>query len=133
MRTIHVKYDDVYAETLKLRNRISSDVINRATVEYRQIQMLLDSVDGTSNARLKETMEHNLRKTVMVAETFDKLLQFISKSAKQIEISEQQMARSFASSTRASGGIIQSQLNQGKESQNGTTQSEVDIHHLNRK
>lgn len=95
MGTIHVKYDEVYAETEKLRNHISSNIMNRVNAEYRQMQSQLSHVDGAANAQLKEVLDANMQKTILAAETLDKLLQFISDSAKQIEISEQRIARTM--------------------------------------
>ena len=101
MRTIQVKYDEVYAETERLRAHISSNITSRANTEYRQIQSTLRSqVDGATNARLTEAMEANRQKTLEAANILDKLLLFISASARQIEINERRIARSISSRSR---------------------------------
>jgi adenylate kinase len=102
MRTIQVKYDEVYAETAKLINHLSSNITDRANAEYNQIQSLLDQVDGSTNAELIEFMETNRQKTTEAAATLEKLLQFISNSAKQIEINEERIAHTISAGRRYS-------------------------------
>ena len=96
MGTIHVKYDEVYAEAARLRSHISSNIVERANAEYSQIQMTLSHADGATNARLSEAMEENRLKTLEAANTLEKLLQFIAASTKQIEINEQRIARGMS-------------------------------------
>jgi len=93
MGTIHVKYDEVYAETAKLKGYLASNVVARADADYRQIQSNLNSMDGAANATLMEVMEANYQKTLVTADTACKLLDFIETSTRQIEINEQRIAR----------------------------------------
>jgi len=100
MGTIHVKYDEVYAEVAKLKSNLISNVVGRADADYRQIQMNLSRMDGAANAMLMEVMQENYRKTLMTADTMDKLLDFIATSTKQIEINEQRIARAMSAGIR---------------------------------
>ena len=100
MRTIHVRYDEVYAETTKLRSYLASNVVGRADAEYRQIQSNLSRMDGATNAALMEVMEANHQKTLVTADTVDKLLDFIATSTKQIEMNEQRIARAMSASRK---------------------------------
>jgi len=96
MGTIHVKYDEVYAETAKIKSYLTSNVLARADADYRQIQSNLNSMDGAANAMLIEVMEANYMKTLVTADTVGKLLDFIETSTKQIEINEQRIARAMS-------------------------------------
>ena len=100
MGTIHVNYEEVRAETARLRGHISSDIINRANSEYRQIQSSLRRVDGATNSNLIQFMEANHQKTVKAAAILDHLLQSIAVSATAIEIQEQKIARIFSAGRR---------------------------------
>ena len=100
MGTIQVKYDEVYGETERLRGHVSSNIVNKTNVEYRNLQSLLARVDGATNANLREAMEVNRKKTLEAANILDRLLRFISNSARQIEINEERIARVMASSRR---------------------------------
>jgi len=95
MGTIHVKYDEVYAETAKLKSYLASNVVARADADYRQIQSNLSRMDGAANAALMNFMEANYQKTLVTAETMDKLLNFITASTMQIEMNEQRIARAM--------------------------------------
>jgi len=95
MRTIQVKYDEIYAGTKRLRNHISNNITSRANTEYRQLQRELRRVDGATNANLQDALDINRQKTFDAAKTLDKLLRFIDSAARQIERSEQQMARTM--------------------------------------
>ena len=100
MQTFHVKYDEVHTETARLRNHLSSNMTTQANTEYRQIQSQLGRVDGATNANLREAMNVNRTKTLEAANVLDRLLQFITNSARQIEVSEQQMARTMTGGRR---------------------------------
>jgi len=95
MGTIHVKYDEVYAETAKLKSYLASNVVARADADYRQIQSNLSCMDGSANDMLMEVMEANYLKTLVTADTAYKLLDFIETSTRQIEINEQRVARAM--------------------------------------
>ena len=96
MRTIHVKYDEVYAETAKFKGHLASSVVARADADYRQIQSNLSRMDGSENATLIEVMEANYMKTLVTADTVGKLLDFIETSTRQIEMNEQRIARAMS-------------------------------------
>jgi len=93
MGTIQIKYEEVYAKAAKLRERISSNIVERTESEYGQIESKLSQADGAANASLKEVMEANRQKALEAAYLLDKLVNFIANSAKQIEINEQKIAR----------------------------------------
>jgi len=95
MGTIHVKYDEVHAEVAKLRSNLASNVVGRADAGYRQIHTNLSRMDGGANAKMMEVMDGNHKKTVIMAETMDKLLNFITTSTGQIEANEQRIARAM--------------------------------------
>ena len=96
MSKIHINYDQVYSEIPKLKSHILSNVIDYADGEYQKIQSLLsDYVDGEVTACLKEVMEANRYKTLEAASVLEELLQFMSDSAKQMEISEHKLARTM--------------------------------------
>ena len=100
MKRIHVKYDEVSAETTNCRNYISSNIISRVHTEYRKIQSDLRQVDGATNAALQEVMEINQQKTVACATAVQRLLNFMANSSNQIQISEAYIARSFQATRR---------------------------------
>ena len=96
MGTIHVKYDEVYAEVAKLKSYLASNVFGLADTGYRKIQADLSRMDGKANAVLMEIMEAHHEKTAVTADTIYKLLDFITVSTKQIEINEQRIARAMS-------------------------------------
>ena len=100
MGTIHVNFNEVYEETARLRNHLTSAVGGGLDAEYRRMRSQLDRVDGAVRAGLQEAMEANRQKAAMAVEIVDRLLQFISGSARQIEIQDRQMGRAFASARR---------------------------------
>jgi len=91
--TIKVNYGIVYGEINRLKNAVTSDIVNKVDIEYRKIQQALNGVDGEARSTLSETLQKNRQKAIEAADVLDKLLRFISNSARQIEISEQQIAR----------------------------------------
>ena len=95
MGTFHVKYDEIHAETAKMRRHLATDVVGRVQTEYRQIQSQIRQVDGAATAALIEAMNENCNKVVTAAQTMERLLSFMSNSARQIEASESQIARAF--------------------------------------
>ena len=100
MGTIHIKYDEVYAETAKLKGHLASNVVARADAEYRQMQSNLRNVDGAASAAYSDFIEENRRKTAIAANTIVKLLDFMENSARQIEASEQRIARAISTARR---------------------------------
>ncbi|MCL2853432.1 MAG: hypothetical protein FWE20_10455 [Defluviitaleaceae bacterium] len=59
MRTIHVKYDEVYAETARLRSQVLSGIVGQADTGYGRIQSTLNRMDGAANAQLTQVLEAN--------------------------------------------------------------------------
>lgn len=99
MGTIHVKYDEVFAEVERLRG-MSSGVAAKVGADYSRIQSRLSDVDGATSAALVSVMDANRQKAVLALDTLDKLLVFIAGSAKQIKISEQRIASSMTAGKR---------------------------------
>jgi uncharacterized protein YukE len=95
MGTYNVNYDEVNAEVRRLRNHVSSNIINQANTEYRQIRNYLREVDGATCESFTAAMDQNCEKTVAAARVLERLLSFISNSSRQIQINEEQIARSF--------------------------------------
>lgn len=105
MGQITIKYEEVYSKTTELRSHINSDLLNKIENEYNQIRSLIEQVDGATIAALKETMNQNQQKAVMVATTLDKLLSFMANSSKQVQLNEEIMANKIISGAQnASGG-----------------------------
>ena len=100
MGTIQVNYDEVNAEIRRLRSHLTSQITSPINNEYRQIQSNLRQVDGATNANFREAMDENQRKTIVAANILDRLLHFIANSSRQIQINENQIARSFNASRR---------------------------------
>ena len=96
MSQIHINYDEVYAQTQNLRRHVSGNIVEHCNAEYQRIQSLLRTVDGQANAHMQQAMEANRQKTIHAASTLEKLLRFITDSARQIEINEQQIARTMS-------------------------------------
>ena len=94
---ILINYEQVYSTVAEMRSYIQSDILTRAASDYEQIQSMLEQVDGATNARLKENMEEQKMKSIMVANTLDKLLSFMTNTAKEFEQIEEEMAQEIAS------------------------------------
>jgi len=92
MGQVHINYTEVQNQTSALRSNINSDILKRVENEYRQIQSMLNGVDGATNAKLKEAIDANLNKTIKVARTLEKLLSFMANSSKQVELNERKIA-----------------------------------------
>ena len=103
--SIQIRYGEVYGNVAELRNRIRTS-IHEMEAEHRQIQSNLNRVDGATNARLMSAVERNSRKAHTVAETLDKLLEFIKSSTQQVEIEEQRMQAVFQSSQLSGGAEV---------------------------
>ena len=97
MAQIQINYEEVYSKTAKLRSCIQSDLSTRIENEYRQIQSMIDNVDGATAARLKEAMEENRQKSIAAAAVLDKLLSFMANSSMQVQLNEQVMANTILS------------------------------------
>ena len=101
---ILINYEQVYSRCAELRNYIKSDVLVRAEGEYMQIESMLDRMDGATNARLMENMEAQKMKSIIVANTLDKLLSFMVNTSMEFERNEAKLAQTIASGAIESGG-----------------------------
>ena len=99
MRTIQINYEVVNTETTKLK-RQQTELIDQVNTHYRQIQNELRGVDGAANAQLIEALEVNCHKAIAASRTLDQLLTFIAGASRQIESSEQKIARVFTTTRR---------------------------------
>ena len=95
MSQILVNYEAVNEEIARLRAQITTNVITPIDAEYRQLQSTLSQVDGETNAEYQEAMDINKEKALVAASALERLLGFMFNSARQIQISEEQIARSF--------------------------------------
>jgi hypothetical protein len=93
---IRINYDDVYGKTAELRNRITSEIGSMEN-ECRQIQTMLDGVDGAANAAIKRAVETNREKALIAAMTLNKLCSFAAGSSMQVETVEQKVKGFIAS------------------------------------
>jgi len=99
-KQIKVSYEAVYSKT----SQLSTSVRNRIAAmeqQYSRIITSIDSMDGASNAALKEAIERNKRKAAATAGVLLKLLSFIEGSTKQVENHEGRMAARFSQGGRA--------------------------------
>jgi len=92
MAEIQINYDEVYMKTTELKGYIKTDILPKIETAYMQIQEMLNELDSGTNQNLKESMELNKQKSIVVAQTLYKLLSFMSNSSKQMELNEQKMA-----------------------------------------
>ena len=104
MGEILINYDEVYRKTAELKSYLEGDLFSQIESEYAQIQSGLDKVDGAANASLKEEMQQNKEKTLMMAKTLYKIYSFIEHSAREFEQKEKEMADTIASGTVNAGG-----------------------------
>jgi len=96
-REIRINYEEVYAKTAELRQRLTAE-LREMDMEYRQIQSDLRRLDGRTNAEFIEAMKMNQQKAQMTVETLTKLLTFIESSAREIERDEAMTSRIFSRS-----------------------------------
>jgi len=91
---IRVKYDEVSREAA---GTIATLLAGMDTMRngYASIQSKLESVDGSTNAALKEAMESNKTKTETIELTIHKLIVFMRKSAINIEAEEHALSSRF--------------------------------------
>jgi len=100
MSKIQINYNELYSQVEKLKAHVSNNIIDYANGEYQKINSTLTDVDGEANACLKEVMEANREKTYEAANTLTELLQFMSDSARQMEMNEHRMAKSMDAGRR---------------------------------
>ena len=100
MRTINVNYDAVNTELRNLSRHISSNVTHHVQGEYRQMQFMLRETDGATNAELQDIMGANQEKTTVAASVLERLFSFMTNSSRQIQASENQLARAFQTTRR---------------------------------
>ena len=100
MSQILVNYEAVNEEIARLRAHMTANVVDAVNTEYRQLQTNLRQADGETNAAYQEALEINREKALVAASTMERLLSFMFNSARQIQISEEQIARSFGGTRR---------------------------------
>ena len=97
MSEILINYEQVYSRTAALQSHINNDLLTRIENEYAQIQAMIDRTDGATNARLKEQMEANRKKYIVMMDGLNRLLSFMSNSSREFEQNEKEMAGVIAS------------------------------------
>jgi len=95
MRMINVNYDAVNTELRRLNSHVTSNVTHHIRGEYRQMQSILREVDGATSAEFNEVMTQNQEKTIAATSVLERLFSFMSNSSRQIQTSENQLARAF--------------------------------------
>jgi len=101
MQTIQVDYDAVEAKLSQMRNHITTNVNHATMHEYRQIQNNLMQVDGATQNTLQQVMELNRQKAMVCTGIMERLFNFMANSSRQIQISEEQIARAFNNPRRS--------------------------------
>ena len=96
-REIRINYEEVYAKTAELRQRITTE-LREMDGTYRQCQSSLRRMDSRTNAEFIESMEINQQKSRVATETLTKLLSFIETASRQVERDEATLARGFSRS-----------------------------------
>jgi len=100
MSTFQVNYDAVNSEVRILQSHLYSNLINLVNNGHRQIQSSLRQVDGATRANYQRVMDENRNKMMAAASVLERLLSFMSNSSRQIQASENQIARAFNGSRR---------------------------------
>lgn len=90
--TIKVNFDNVYQTIGELREHLDTNVLNAADSQYKEIEAMLEQVDGATNAKLITTMQMNHEKTVMVANTLQKLLLLIETATQEMQKEDQYLS-----------------------------------------
>jgi len=101
MRTIQVNYDEVNSKVAQLRSHTTSNIVAPIQGEYRQLQTnIRQAVDGATCASFEEAMNENQQKAVAASSVLERLLSFMSNSSRQIQATEDQIARVFNATRR---------------------------------
>ena len=101
MRTIQIDYNAVATRLSQMQTHIKTNINNAVTDEYRQIQNNLMQVDGETANLLQQAMELNCEKAIVCTSVIERLLSFMSNSSRQMQISEEQIARAFSTPRRS--------------------------------
>ena len=105
---ILINYEAVYTKCRELRRRLQTEVRDMDG-EYRQIQSSLRGMDSRTNAQMMTTVEANLGKAQMTAETLLRLLTSIEDSARATEQEEQRIKQMFnMARTRPASNLVSS-------------------------
>jgi len=96
MRTIQVDYEAVATKLSQMQAHIKTNITNAVADEYRQIQNNLMQVDGETQNLLQQAMELNRQKAITCTSVVDRLLGFMSNASRQMQVSEEQIARAFS-------------------------------------
>ncbi len=97
MNEIKINYNEVNVQTKQLMAHIQNDLIPKIESEYSRISDILNRVDSSTNASLIESMEMHKNKSIIAAQSLEKLLSFMSNSSLQLEQNEFRMATAFKS------------------------------------
>jgi len=100
MRTIKIDYDAVATTLSQMQTHIKTNLTNAITDEYHQIQNNLLQVDGETQNLLQQAMELNRKKAMVCTSVMERLVSFMANSSRQMQISEEQIARAFSTPRR---------------------------------
>ena len=99
MSEIHIDYDVVAAQVLKLRSFMSAQ-IREAEAAYTSILSSLDLYDSATNASYIRIITNNRRKAESADRGIDKLLNFIKNSSEQMRLEDVRLSGVFRRLTR---------------------------------
>lgn len=94
---ISINYSEVYSKITELRTRLRSELRDTNNTN-RQTVSALNRMDGAANAQMAEAVQLTQNRTQATAGTLEKLLMVMETSARQVERTEQNIARTFSSS-----------------------------------
>jgi hypothetical protein len=98
-QSIRVNHANVYSRTARQNSSIKGQ-LNAMASQYSSIISALDGLDSATNAAMKTAMEQNQKKALAAAQIMEKLLSFIDRSARQMEMQDHRMASRFAKNER---------------------------------
>jgi hypothetical protein len=96
MSEIKINYNEVEQRVSQMRAQIRNELMPKIESGYSDMADKLSQMDGGTNAALIEAAGSHKNKSVMAAQTLDKLLSFMMNSSEQLEQNEQRMAAVFS-------------------------------------
>jgi len=95
MSTFFVDFEAIKTQTQNLKRTARTEIVGRVEEDYRQILSTLRETDGSANTAYREALDYNRKKALAATEVVDRLINFITNASRQIQVSEEQIARSF--------------------------------------
>ena len=100
MRTIQIDYEAVSTKLTQMSNHVTRDVNQVTATEYRQISNGLTRIDGAVQSEMRQIMDLNNQKALACTSIMERLLSFTTNASRQMQVSEEQIARVFMNSRR---------------------------------